>query len=67
MQKNAFHEIWTCFLVKFFERYAFVIVIKFKKHHLVFTVWTFQRVITERGKNSSSPLIEAAINRMFTF
>lgn len=44
-----------------------MIVIKFKKHHLVLTVWTFQRIITERGQNSSSPLIEAAINVMLAF
>ena len=27
-------------------------------------IWTFQRIITERGQNSSSPLMEAAINVM---
>ena len=44
-----------------------MIVIKLKKHHLVLTDRTFQRVITERGENSSSPLIEAEVNMMFAF
>ena len=41
--------------------------VKELKAHHVLAVWTFQRIITERGKNSSSPLNETAINMMFTF
>ena len=36
-----------CILIKFFEGYALVFVIKFKKCHFMLTIRTFQRIITK--------------------
>ena len=56
-----------CFLVHFFEGYAFVVVIEFQELHFVITFRTIQRVITKREKNSGSPLCKAAVYSVFFF
>lgn len=51
-----------CFLAQFFEGYALMIVIEFRKLHFMFAVRTFQRVVAEGRKDSCSPLIKIAID-----
>lgn len=54
-----------CFLIKFFEGYASMIEIEFQQLHFMFAVRTFQRIIAEGRKNSSTSLAKAAVYRMF--
>ena len=56
-----------CLLVKFFQRNALVIVIKFQKNHFLFAVRTFKGIITKGNKNGISPLVKTLVNMVFAF
>ncbi|MCI8559979.1 MAG: hypothetical protein HFH03_02480 [Dorea sp.] len=44
-----------------------MVIIEFKKHHFVFAVRAFQRIIAGGRKNGGAPLVKTSVYRMFAF